>query len=303
MTDEGKRERSVSCEEVQPEPQGEAEPAEQPRNDRGKDDDRGRDTGGESGKSGGSGTLFVGQLSFEAEESDIRDKFERYGEILSVEIIKDKGTGRSKGFGFIKFADAADAEKVLRTMDGSEIVGRRCKLDRAGQGKPGGRDRDFRDRDGKGRDDGRGRRDDRGGGGFGREKNSEPDKLFIGKLSLETTEDDIHDAFAKCGDITVQIIKDRENGESRGFGFIKFRDADAAEEAMRTMQGAEIGGQECRLERAGQRAGGGGGGGGSGSGKPPAGGAGGGVGGGAGGGAGADPAVSDLEARLNNLRK
>eukprot|EP00931_Biecheleriopsis_adriatica_P073821 TRINITY_DN48036_c0_g1_i1.p1 TRINITY_DN48036_c0_g1~~TRINITY_DN48036_c0_g1_i1.p1 ORF type:complete len:673 (+),score=148.05 TRINITY_DN48036_c0_g1_i1:48-2021(+) len=246
-----RRSRSVSCEEVAP------------NGDRGDRGDRGGDRGREE-RGNEPSKLFIGQLSFDAEESDIRDKFERYGEIVSVQIIKDNNTGKSKGFGFIKFKETEDAEKVLRTMDGAEIVGRRCKLDRAGAGGKGGgkrggksRDRDGYDR-GRGRDDHRGGgRDDRGGGA----KLSEPDKLFIGKLSLDASEDDVHDAFKSIGGISVQIIKDRENGESRGFGFIKFADSAAADEALRTMQGCDVAGQPCRLERAGQKGPGGGGGG------------------------------------------
>eukprot|EP00930_Biecheleria_cincta_P003564 TRINITY_DN1044_c0_g1_i2.p1 TRINITY_DN1044_c0_g1~~TRINITY_DN1044_c0_g1_i2.p1 ORF type:complete len:632 (-),score=137.35 TRINITY_DN1044_c0_g1_i2:429-2279(-) len=239
---------SVSCEEVQP---GDKERRERSRS-RGS---LGRGGGGGRGNAEPS-KLFIGQLSFDADdiEEDIRAKFEKYGEIESVQVVKDRDTGKSKGFGFIKFKEVEDAERVLRTMDGAEIAGRRCKLDRAGKGggKGGGDRRDDRggrdrDRDGRDRDrDGRGRDDDRGRDG----KTLEPDKLFIGRLSVAATEDDIHDAFKNAGDVQVQIVKDRETGDSRGFGFIKFQDAAAADRALRTMQGVNVAGEPCRLERA-----------------------------------------------------
>ncbi|CAJ1457458.1 unnamed protein product [Effrenium voratum] len=206
------------------------------------DDTRARDDG--------EAKLFIGQLAFEAEEGDVQEKFGRYGEIVSVQIIKDNSTGKSRGYGFIKFADPADAEKVLRTMDGAEICGRKCKLDRAGgrARAPTRHDRDDR------------RAPARRDGG----KPLEPEKLFIGKLSLDASEDEIRDAFRRAGDVRVQIIRERDTGESRGFGFVTFQDAARAAEALRTLQGTEIAGQACRLERPGQKSGPGGGGGGGG---------------------------------------
>ena len=209
---------------------------ERPR-DEDRDGDRG-DRGGR-GERGEPNKLFIGQLAFEAEEGDIQEKFGRYGEILNIQIIKDNQSGKSKGYGFIKFAETSDAEKVLRTMDGAEICGRKCKLDRAGGGKQNSNRFD---------------RDDRRGGGRGRDgKVTEPEKLFIGKLSPDATEDDVREAFRRCGDIKVQLIKDRDSGESRGFGFITFSDASKAEEALRQYQGTEVAGQGCRLERPGQK--------------------------------------------------
>eukprot|EP00439_Symbiodinium_sp_Y106_P083541 s1379_g23.t1 len=223
--------RSASCEEA----------AEQGRGGGGREGREGRD-----GRGGEQGKLFIGQLSFEAEEGDIQEKFGRYGQISSVQIIKDNATGKSKGYGFIKFADPADAEKVLRTMDGADICGRRCKLDRAGGGKShgGGQNMSRYERD-----------DRRGGRGRDGGKAAEPEKLFIGKLSLDATEEDVQDAFRRLCDVKVQIIKDRDTGEARGFGFITFPDSSKAEEALRSLQGAEVAGQPCRLERPGQKRG------------------------------------------------
>jgi len=120
--------RSVSCEEVRRERSG------QRGRERGSDGGGGRDDRGPEPCK-----LFIGKLAGEAEERDIEDKFKRYGEIVSVELVKDKDSGKSKCFGFIKFADPEDADKVLRTMDGAEICGRRCVLARAGMGKGGGK--------------------------------------------------------------------------------------------------------------------------------------------------------------------
>jgi len=170
--------------------------------------DGGRDRRG--GDQGGSRPvelrkLFIGKLSFDATEEDIRHKFSKVGEVVSARIVKDRDTGKSKGFGFVEFADAADAEYALNNMKAVEIAGRVVILDRAGQGRDGG---GGGDRGNGGRDGGRDR-DSRNDG-------MEPKKLFIGHLSPEATEDEVRDKFSKVGDIaSVRIIKDHD-GQSKG---------------------------------------------------------------------------------------
>mmetsp|Transcript_56408 Transcript_56408/g.101106 ORF Transcript_56408/g.101106 Transcript_56408/m.101106 type:complete len:731 (-) Transcript_56408:176-2368(-) len=231
---------------------------------RGGGHDRGRDGGGGGGRGGGDDCkLFVGQLPFDAEEDDIRDAFRRCGDIVNIQVIKDRETGKSRGFGFITFADPDDAARTLRSMDQAEIMGRPCKLGRAGKGlgrggKGGGdreRERGGWQDSGRGGGGGGGYRDRGGGGrGGGGKGSAEPDKLFIGRLSQDTTEDDIRDKFTRIGDVvSVQIIKDHSSGESKGFGFIKFSRVDDAEEALKTMNDSDINGRSIRLERVGER--------------------------------------------------
>jgi len=183
--------------------------------------------------------LFIGKLSFDATEEDIRHKFSKVGEVVSARIVKDRDTGKSKGFGFVEFADAADAEHALNNMKAVEIAGRVVILDRAGQGRDGG---GGGDRGNGGRDSGRDR-DSRNDG-------MEPKKLFIGHLSPDATEDEVRDKFSKVGEIaSVRIIKDHDSGQSKGFGFIEFVKSGDAAEAIEAMQGTEIAGRECRIER------------------------------------------------------
>ncbi|MEK7399058.1 MAG: RNA-binding protein [Candidatus Poribacteria bacterium] len=75
--------------------------------------------------------LYIGNLSFDVTEEELEKSFSQYGEVASVAIIKDSVSGRSKGFGFIEFADEASAKSAKEGMDGKELAGRTLKVDEA----------------------------------------------------------------------------------------------------------------------------------------------------------------------------
>lgn len=107
-------------------------------------------------------------------------------------------------------------------------------------------------------------------------------KLFVGGLSWDTNDSGLHNAFSQFGDVTeAKVITDRETGRSRGFGFVTFADADAAQEARTQMNGASLDGRTIKVDEAVDRNRGGGGGG-YGGGGGGYGGGGGGYGGGGG---------------------
>jgi cold-inducible RNA-binding protein len=87
-------------------------------------------------------------------------------------------------------------------------------------------------------------------------------KLYVGNLPFTTTESDLRDLFARHGAVeSVKVITDRETGRSRGFAFVEM-DANAAAEAIRALDGSDLGGRSLRVNEAQERSGGGGGGGG-----------------------------------------
>ncbi|KAG2358913.1 hypothetical protein BDR07DRAFT_1361568 [Suillus spraguei] len=107
-------------------------------------------------------------------------------------------------------------------------------------------------------------------------------KVYVGNLSWNTTDDSLRDAFGSFGSVTDAIVmKDRETGRSRGFGFVTFSGGDEANAAIDGMNEQELDGRRLRVNLANARPGGGGGGGGGGYG-----GGGGGYGGGGHGGGG-----------------
>ena len=74
--------------------------------------------------------LFVGNLSFQTTESDISSMFAQYGAVESVQIITDRDTGRSKGFGFVVM-DQEGADKAIAALNGSQVEGRALTVNEA----------------------------------------------------------------------------------------------------------------------------------------------------------------------------
>ena len=98
--------------------------------------------------------IYVGNISFDATEQDIRDLFSECGEIESLKIITDKLTGRSRGFCFIEMEKEQDAQKAISALNGKEFMGKTLTVAEA---KPQQR-RGFQDRRGGGFTGGKGRR-------------------------------------------------------------------------------------------------------------------------------------------------
>ena len=75
--------------------------------------------------------IYVGNLSYEATEDDIRQAFEQHGEVSSVSIIMDKMTGRSRGFGFVEMPDQAAGQAAISALNLQEIRGRAITVNEA----------------------------------------------------------------------------------------------------------------------------------------------------------------------------
>jgi cold-inducible RNA-binding protein len=75
--------------------------------------------------------IYVGNLPFQATESDITQAFSGFGPVESVSIITDRDTGRSKGFGFVQMTDGADADKAISALNGTEMGGRNLTVNEA----------------------------------------------------------------------------------------------------------------------------------------------------------------------------
>ncbi len=75
--------------------------------------------------------IYVGSLAYEVTEDDLQQLFEEYGSVESVNIIKDRDSGNSKGFGFVEMENQADAEKAISELDGRSIKEREIKVNQA----------------------------------------------------------------------------------------------------------------------------------------------------------------------------
>jgi RNA recognition motif-containing protein len=82
--------------------------------------------------------IFVGNLSFSAPEDAVRSMFAEYGTVDRVNIVTDRDTGRSKGFGFVEMSNDAEAERAIKSLNGQELGGRALTINEARPKEPSG---------------------------------------------------------------------------------------------------------------------------------------------------------------------
>ncbi|XP_065222998.1 heterogeneous nuclear ribonucleoprotein 27C-like isoform X2 [Planococcus citri] len=145
------------------------------------------------------GKLFVGGLSWDTTQETLQKYFSRYGEVIDCVVMKNSDSGRSRGFGFITFADPSNVNIVLQNgphvLDGRTIDPKAC-TPRSMQKKKGG---NF-------------------------------PKVFLGGLPSNVTETDLRTFFGRYGKVMeIVIMYDQEKKKSRGFGFLGFEDEDAVD--------------------------------------------------------------------------
>ena len=84
--------------------------------------------------------IYVGNLSYEVAEEDLQEAFEAFGQVASVEILKDKFSGRPKGFGFVEMPAEEEAQSAIAELNGTELKGRTLKVEEARPRPEGRRD-------------------------------------------------------------------------------------------------------------------------------------------------------------------
>jgi RNA recognition motif-containing protein len=82
--------------------------------------------------------LFVGGLSWGTSDDSLRDAFSQFGEVTDAKVITDRDTGRSRGFGFVTFADDNSADEAMSQMDGATLDGRSIRVNEANERPAGG---------------------------------------------------------------------------------------------------------------------------------------------------------------------
>ncbi|GAV90834.1 RRM_1 domain-containing protein/RRM_6 domain-containing protein, partial [Cephalotus follicularis] len=166
------------------------------------------------------GKLFVGGISWETTEEAFASYFSKYGEITDSVIMRDKHTGRPRGFGFVTFADLAVADKVLE--EDHVIDGRTVEVKRTVP------------------------REDMDVKGVTRTK-----KIFVGGIPPSLTGEELKEYFSLYGSIVEhQIMLDRKTGRSRGFGFVTFETEDAVEKVFSEGKTHELAGKEVEIKKA-----------------------------------------------------
>ncbi|CAL9241445.1 unnamed protein product [Arabidopsis halleri] len=157
--------------------------------------------------------LFIGGISWETSEDRLREYFHSFGEVLEAVIMKDRATGRARGFGFVVFADPIVAERVVllkHIIDGKIVEAKKAvprddhavfnKSNSSLQGSPGP---------------------------------STTKKIFVGGLASSVTEAEFKKYFAQFGMITdVVVMYDHRTQRPRGFGFISYDSEDAVDKVL-----------------------------------------------------------------------
>ncbi|KAF7136656.1 hypothetical protein CNMCM5793_005934 [Aspergillus hiratsukae] len=204
----------------------EEEPAAAPKKSKKTDEDA----------NGASANLFVGNLSWNVDEEWLRQEFETFGELSGVRIVTDRESGRSRGFGYVEYASAADAAKAFAAKKDTEIDGRKINLDYA-SGRPANNDNNNQDRA-----QARARN-------FGDQASPESDTLFVGNIPFSANEDSVSELFGQSGTIVgIRLPTDPESGRPKGFGYVQFASVDEARQAFNDLNGAELNGRAVRLD-------------------------------------------------------
>ena len=72
--------------------------------------------------------IYVGNLSYQVSEEELKDEFKNFGDVKSTKIIIDRETGRSKGFGFVEMEQSEDGENAVNQLNGKDLKGRNIKV-------------------------------------------------------------------------------------------------------------------------------------------------------------------------------
>jgi RNA recognition motif-containing protein len=83
-------------------------------------------------------TIYVGNLSFQATEEDLREVFAEYGEVSRISLPTDRETGRKRGFAFVEMASEAQEDAAISELDGAEWLGREIRVNKAKPREGGG---------------------------------------------------------------------------------------------------------------------------------------------------------------------
>lgn len=75
--------------------------------------------------------IYVGNLSYQAGDDELREAFEQFGQVSSVQVIKDKFTGRSRGFGFVEMPNDDEGQKAIEGMNDVDLAGRAVRVNEA----------------------------------------------------------------------------------------------------------------------------------------------------------------------------
>uniref|UniRef100_H0XZL8 Heterogeneous nuclear ribonucleoprotein D-like n=1 Tax=Otolemur garnettii TaxID=30611 RepID=H0XZL8_OTOGA len=159
------------------------------------------------------GKMFIGGLSWDTSKRDLTEYLSRFGEVVDCIIKTDPVSGRSRGFGFVLFKDAASVDKVLELKE-HKLDGKLIDPQRA---KP-------------------------------LKEKEPPKKVFVGGLSPDTSKEQIKDYFGAFGEIeNIELPRDRKTNERRGFCFVTYTEGEPVKKLLESRY-HHIGSGKCEIK-------------------------------------------------------
>ncbi|KAK4419199.1 ribonucleoprotein A, chloroplastic [Sesamum alatum] len=177
--------------------------------------------------------LFVGNLPFTVDSAALAGLFEQAGNVEMVEVIYDKFSGRSRGFGFVTMATAEEAEAAAQQFNGYELQGRCLRVN---SGPPPAKSENSSFRGPRGRE---------------RTSSDSTNKLYVGNLAWGVDNLALETLFSEQGNVKeARVVYDKESGRSRGFGFVTYSSADEVNSAIQELDGMDLHGRPIRVSPA-----------------------------------------------------
>lgn len=153
----------------------------------------------------GSTSLYVGDLDFNVNDSQLYDLFNQIGQVVSVRVCRDLTTRRSLGYGYVNFSNPSDAARALEVLNFTPLNGKSIRIM-------------YSHRDPSIRKSGAG-------------------NIFIKNLDKAIDHKDLHDTFSVFGNILSCKIATDANGQSKGYGFVQFDNESSAQSAIDKLNG------------------------------------------------------------------
>mmetsp|Transcript_29345 Transcript_29345/g.55681 ORF Transcript_29345/g.55681 Transcript_29345/m.55681 type:complete len:398 (-) Transcript_29345:1844-3037(-) len=166
-------------------------------------------------------SIYVGNISFDLTDGEISDAFAAYGEVVKVSMPTDRNTGKSRGFAFVKMANAEATAAAIGALNESELGGRTIYVS---ESLPKDQVADNKKKFNQ------------------RNKKEEGAKIYVGNLDFGTTSETLKETFAEYGEVKDCFIPSDYDGNPRGFAFIQMEE-ESALKAIEELNGIELDGR------------------------------------------------------------
>ncbi|KAL6514588.1 Polyadenylate-binding protein rbp47 [Orobanche gracilis] len=190
-------------------------------------------------ETGSDSSIFVGDLSTDVTDALLLDTFaSKYSSVRGAKVVVDSSTGRSKGYGFVRFGDENERSKALTEMNGEPCSGRPMRISVATPRKSSPQQQNSYQAvilsGGYGSND---------AVSLGQPENdSSNTTIFVGGLDSNVTDEELRESFVACGEVVSVKIP-----AGKGCGFVQFINRNSAEDAIQRLNGTVIGNHTVRL--------------------------------------------------------